>query len=251
MITLCSFSSAKRAVSSISKTSYVEVVGAGSGIKRALVMVGPVRLDPREPRRCALIIAWAAEHYRGLTKHTPSIQSKSHAQSGASVQIRARPIQTAVRTAAKTSTITDQIDDRSFPRLIATRMLPESQGLSRRIPGSRSPIPPQHDGALSKDIAQQHFFFGPGLISTALLSRVRCGPGWAHEMKHDGCRCKSIRMKPDELFGNVPANVHETSSGYRWLAERHEGYSPLRNGVAERTVDELRARTTWPPGFWW
>jgi hypothetical protein len=31
-------------------------------------MVGPVRLDPREPRRCALIIVWAAEHYRGLTK---------------------------------------------------------------------------------------------------------------------------------------------------------------------------------------
>jgi hypothetical protein len=50
------------------ETSYVEVVGAGSSIKRALVMVGPVRLDPREPRRCALIIVWAAEHYRGLTK---------------------------------------------------------------------------------------------------------------------------------------------------------------------------------------
>ena len=55
-------------------------------------------------------------------------------------------------------------------------------------------------------------------------------------------------MQTDELFRSVPANIHELRLA-RWLAGKHENYRGLRQAFPKKTVEELRARTAWPPGL--
>jgi len=55
-------------------------------------------------------------------------------------------------------------------------------------------------------------------------------------------------MKADELFRNVPANIHELYLALAGLPKAMEVKADLETGVSEKTVDELLARTTWP-GF--
>ena len=56
-------------------------------------------------------------------------------------------------------------------------------------------------------------------------------------------------MKPDELFRNVPANMHELRLALAGLPTDMKVKADPETGVFETTVDELRARTTWPPGL--
>jgi hypothetical protein len=56
-------------------------------------------------------------------------------------------------------------------------------------------------------------------------------------------------MKAEELFRNVPANIHELYLALAGLPKDMEVKADAETGVPEKTVDELWARTTWPPGF--
>jgi hypothetical protein len=56
-------------------------------------------------------------------------------------------------------------------------------------------------------------------------------------------------MKADELFRNVPANIHELHLAVAGLPKDMKVKADSETGVSEKTVDELRARTTWPPGL--
>jgi hypothetical protein len=56
-------------------------------------------------------------------------------------------------------------------------------------------------------------------------------------------------MKADELFRNVPASIHELYLALAGLPKDMEVKADLETGVSEKTVDELRARTTWPRGL--
>jgi hypothetical protein len=56
-------------------------------------------------------------------------------------------------------------------------------------------------------------------------------------------------MKADELFRNVPANIHELHLALAGLPKDMKVKADSEAGVSEKTVDELRARTTWPPGL--
>ena len=56
-------------------------------------------------------------------------------------------------------------------------------------------------------------------------------------------------MKPDELFRSVPANIHELLLALAGLPTDMKVKADPETGVFEKTVDELRARTTWPPGL--
>jgi hypothetical protein len=56
-------------------------------------------------------------------------------------------------------------------------------------------------------------------------------------------------MKADELFRNVPASIHELYLALAGLPKDMEVKADLETGVSEKTVDELLARTTWPPGL--
>ena len=54
-------------------------------------------------------------------------------------------------------------------------------------------------------------------------------------------------MKPDELFRNVPANIHELQLALAGLPQDMKVLADSETGVSENTVEELCARTTWPP----
>jgi hypothetical protein len=56
-------------------------------------------------------------------------------------------------------------------------------------------------------------------------------------------------MKTDELFRNVPANIHELRLALAGLPKEMKVKADSETGVSEKTVDELIARTTWPPGL--
>ena len=56
-------------------------------------------------------------------------------------------------------------------------------------------------------------------------------------------------MKTDELFRSVPANIHELHLALAGLPKDMRVKADPETGVFENTVDELRARTTWPPGL--
>ena len=56
-------------------------------------------------------------------------------------------------------------------------------------------------------------------------------------------------MKADELFRNVPANIHELRLALVGLRKDMKVLAESGTGVSENTVDELCTRTTWKPGF--
>ena len=56
-------------------------------------------------------------------------------------------------------------------------------------------------------------------------------------------------MKPEELFRNAPANIHELRLALAGLPKDMEVKADAETGVPEKTVDELWARTTWPLGL--
>ena len=56
-------------------------------------------------------------------------------------------------------------------------------------------------------------------------------------------------MQTDELFRNVPANTHELRVALAGLPENMKIIADSETGVSEKTVEELRARTAWPPGL--
>jgi hypothetical protein len=56
-------------------------------------------------------------------------------------------------------------------------------------------------------------------------------------------------MKAEELFRNVPASIHELYLALAGLPKDMEVKADSETGVSEKTVDELLARTTWPPGL--
>ena len=57
-------------------------------------------------------------------------------------------------------------------------------------------------------------------------------------------------MKPEELFRNAPANIHELHLALAGLPKDiMEVKADAETGVPEKTVDELWARTTWPLGL--
>jgi hypothetical protein len=70
-------------------------------------------------------------------------------------------------------------------------------------------------------------------------NRRQAGPKWPWLGK----------MKPDELFRNVPANVHELRLAIAGLPKDMKVIAHSETGISEKTVDELRERTTWLPGL--
>ena len=56
-------------------------------------------------------------------------------------------------------------------------------------------------------------------------------------------------MKSDELFRNAPANIHELHLALAGLPKDMKVKADPETGIFEKTVDELRARETWPPGL--
>ena len=56
-------------------------------------------------------------------------------------------------------------------------------------------------------------------------------------------------MKPQELIRNVPANIHELRLALAGLPKDMQVIAHPKTGVFEKTVAELLARTTWPPGL--
>jgi hypothetical protein len=59
----------------------------------------------------------------------------------------------------------------------------------------------------------------------------------------------SQSMNPDELFRNVPANVHELRLAIAGLPKDMKVIAHSGTDISEKTVDELRERTTWPAGL--
>ena len=56
-------------------------------------------------------------------------------------------------------------------------------------------------------------------------------------------------MKIDELVQNVPANIHDLYLALAGLPENMKVKAHSETGISEKTVHELRARTTWPVGL--
>jgi len=56
-------------------------------------------------------------------------------------------------------------------------------------------------------------------------------------------------MKIDELVRNVPANIHDLHLALAGLPANMKVKADPETGVSEKTVDELRARMTWPAGL--
>ena len=56
-------------------------------------------------------------------------------------------------------------------------------------------------------------------------------------------------MKIDELVRNVPANIHDLHLALAGLPKNMKVKAHSDAGVSEKTVNELRARTTWPAGL--
>ena len=60
-------------------------------------------------------------------------------------------------------------------------------------------------------------------------------------------RVRAFMRKRDELFRNIPANVHELRLALAGLPRDMKVLAESETGVSESTVEELFARTTWPP----
>lgn len=58
-----------------------------------------------------------------------------------------------------------------------------------------------------------------------------------------------FEMKAEQLFRNVPASIDELQLALAGLPNDMKVKADPETGVIESTVDELRARTTWPPGL--
>ena len=56
-------------------------------------------------------------------------------------------------------------------------------------------------------------------------------------------------MKINEVVRNVPANIHDIHLALVGLPNNMKVKAHSETGVSETTVDELRARTTWPAGL--
>jgi len=56
-------------------------------------------------------------------------------------------------------------------------------------------------------------------------------------------------MRIDELVQNIPANIHDLNLALAGLPESMKVKAHSETGVTEKTVHELRARTTWPAGL--
>ncbi|MGC1857857.1 MAG: hypothetical protein WA725_14030, partial [Pseudolabrys sp.] len=56
-------------------------------------------------------------------------------------------------------------------------------------------------------------------------------------------------MKIDELLRNAPANIHDLHLALAGLPNNMKVKAHPETGVSEKTVDELRARTTWLAGL--
>ncbi|MFZ0263143.1 MAG: hypothetical protein WAL36_24660, partial [Pseudolabrys sp.] len=56
-------------------------------------------------------------------------------------------------------------------------------------------------------------------------------------------------MKIDELLRIAPANIHDLHLALAGLPNNMKVKAHPETGVSEKTVDELRARTTWPAGL--
>jgi hypothetical protein len=60
-------------------------------------------------------------------------------------------------------------------------------------------------------------------------------------------RVFAFTRKRDELFRNVPANVHELRLALVGLPQDMKVLAESETGVSECTVEQLCTRTTWPP----
>jgi hypothetical protein len=60
---------------------------------------------------------------------------------------------------------------------------------------------------------------------------------------------KLYKMKSDELFRNVPANVYELRLALAGLPQDMKVLAESETGVSENTVEGLCGRTTWPVGL--
>ena len=60
-------------------------------------------------------------------------------------------------------------------------------------------------------------------------------------------RVRAFMRKRDELFRNAPANIHELQLALAGLPRDMKVLAGYDTGVSESTVEELSARTTWPP----
>jgi hypothetical protein len=60
-------------------------------------------------------------------------------------------------------------------------------------------------------------------------------------------RVRAFMRKREELFRNVPANVYELRLALAGLPQDMKVLAEPETGVSESTVEELHARTTWPP----
>jgi len=58
-------------------------------------------------------------------------------------------------------------------------------------------------------------------------------------------RVRAFMRKRDELFRNVPANIHELQLVLAGLPQDMKVLAAFDTGVSESTVEELLARTTW------
>jgi hypothetical protein len=56
-------------------------------------------------------------------------------------------------------------------------------------------------------------------------------------------------MKANEQFRNIPANVSELHLALAGLPKEMKVVASFESSISETTVDELLARTTWPPGL--
>jgi hypothetical protein len=52
-----------------------------------------------------------------------------------------------------------------------------------------------------------------------------------------------------QLIRNIPANIHELRLALAGLPNDMKVIAHPETGVFEKTVDQLFARTTWPPGL--
>jgi len=62
-------------------------------------------------------------------------------------------------------------------------------------------------------------------------------------------RVRAIKRKRDELFRNLPANVHELRLALAGLPQDMKVLAESETGVSENTVEGLCDWTTWPVGL--
>jgi hypothetical protein len=62
-------------------------------------------------------------------------------------------------------------------------------------------------------------------------------------------RVRAFMRKRDDLFRNVPANVHELRLALVGLPQDMKVLAESETGVLESTVEQLCTRTTWPPNL--